>query len=264
MQDILKFKSFVSTNISFEVTAPFEIEKAVKCLTSALAGEPELRKIPTGVPEDATPNVPRYLFIYHGSKLLVSKVSLTFSIEYEGNAQRSYEICDQLIRKRTQKLFDALIPEVLESFAFVGVVNTINYSYSGTARTSAAEDIAKQFFKVTTGSLPLDDAEFRIGCRYEDKYFINISCSNYETRQASVEVPKQVEKVPKKFVALGMYDGTVTDFGIAVIVDVNTKLYQKLHQTPLPIGKKEYNSLLDLARQVVEQRVDHFLVEGAL
>lgn len=264
MRDILKFKSFISTNITFEAPAPFEIEKAVKCLMSALTNEPGLKKTPTGVPDNATPNVPRYLFSYHGTNLLLSKTSLTFSIEYEGNAQRSYEICDQLIRKRTQKIFDALVPDVLKSFEFAGVVNAVNYSYTGTARTNAAEDIAKQFFKINTGQLQLEDTEFRIGCRYEEKYFINIACANYETREKTVEIPKQVENESRRFVAIGVYDGTVKDIGIAVIVDVNTKLYKKLHETPLQIEKSEYGKLLDLVRQVIEQRVDKFLAEGAL
>jgi hypothetical protein len=265
VRELLQYRTITSTNVAFEVAEPFDLDAIVEKISHALSNEPGLKMRATNIPPDASPDIPRWLYSYHGSKLQVAKTKLVFSIEYKGNAQRNYSICDSLLRKRTHALFDVLVPSILDAFVFVGVVTNINYSYLGTEHRSPSKDLMDHFLKVRPGEgIVVDDTEFRIGYRHESMYFVNLSCSNFEAREARIQIPTKPTEGERVYVPIREHEGDVTDYGIAVIMDVNTKLYQRLHKSFPKIQKSEFDRVLDLVRDVIEQKLDSFLTEATL
>ena len=257
MRDLLRFKSFASTNVVFEAANPIDLDQAIDRLAAATAQEFDAPKISTGVPPDAPPQVPRYLFISSDSKLEVSRNRFAYAIQYEGNAQRSYEICDRLLRRRAGNMLDAFVPEILSHLAFVGVITNMNLSYKGIDRTNPSADLAERFLRIEINPEIIQDLEFRIAYRHGDSHFVNISCANYETRE-------KVMKSPEGPIRIRDFEMKVSDIGITLIVDVNTRLYQRVRRRLPEIHRTEFEQLLDVARDVIEHRIDDLIAEGRL
>ena len=257
MENLLRFKSFVSTNIIFEVPDPIDLDRTVDRIASGTAKEFPTPRHTTGVPPNAPPQVPRFLFVSPNSKLEVSTNRFAYAIQYEGNAQRSYKICDTILRKRAGMILETFVPDIVDHFAFVGLITNINLSYSGTDSINPAADLAHRFLRVEIRSDIIQDLEFRIAYRHGDSHFVNISCTNYETRQ-------KLLKSPGGPVSIREFEMEISDTGITVIVDVNTKLYQRIYRRLPQIRRPEIDQLLDLAREVIEHKVDKLIAEASL
>lgn len=261
MRELLAFKTFVSTNIVLEFPNQINLDDHIEHIGAGVFRDFPKERMPTGVPSTAPPQIPRFLFVSHGSRLELGPVQLKYSIEYQSNAQRSYPICDQVIRTRLRRIFSTFIPDVVQHFSFAGTVNNVILSYSGTDRQNPALDLASKFLRVDVGQQQIQDAEFRIGVRHEDMYFINITCTNHELMQADIQTPPSA--VPRVILVPHHQMDTV-DSGITIIADVNTKLFNRINHRFPQINFDEFSRLLDLMRSVMEQKIDSLILEARI
>jgi hypothetical protein len=258
VRELLPFKTFVSTNVVLEMPAPIDLDLHLETIDAGLFRDFPDERIPTGVPQDAPPPIPRFLFVSHESRLEVAPIQLKYSIQYSGNAQRSYSICDRLIRTRIEKVFGTFLPGITDHFSFAGVVHNVSLGYAGTYRENPALDLAQKYLRLDVGSQYIQDVEFRIGLRHDDTYFINMSCTNHEVKG------KSIRAAAPGLIRVVEHEMETTDTGITIIVDVNTKLFNRVNHRFPEIRYDNFSELLDLMKTVMDKRIDSLISEGRI
>ena len=83
MRELLAFKTFVATNIVLEFPHPISLDDHIEHIAAGLFRDFTNERIPTDVPPTAPPQVPRFLFVSHDSRLEIGPVQLKYSIEFQ-------------------------------------------------------------------------------------------------------------------------------------------------------------------------------------
>lgn len=189
------------------------------------------------------PNVPRLVLASSSSQLLITMAQADFEVRFYGEYPADPARCLTYLAHKLEAIRAAL--ESLEaSTATIGLVIAVQFSFKD-LELSPVEHIQSTHLRIGTPPDSLQDALARVAVKVQDKYFVNLTISNYETRTSMRPA------IPGVFIRLRPWDTELTDSGIELTLDVNNVLEGRALGRDPTVTRAGIDAVIELAKNVI-------------
>lgn len=257
VKEILKFKKFESTRVILEFPKT-EIYDKIDFLKNSLSPGFPRDFVNTGVPPTKSPRIPRLILRSKSSQVQISNAHVEFGVNYFGNFADDYSLCEQYTKNKIKYITDAFIGNICPYFDFLAIVNSLRLSFGGLSG-SPIPYLYDTFFKLQTGIENIQDLEFRLALKKDNKFFVNYTLKNYETREVKITPPPGGGYVPIK-----PFEGEVVDRGVNIILDINTKLALQEKQVAEYSAQDIDKLFVIMKTQLEEGSLDNLLLNSTI
>lgn len=249
-KSIAGYAEIENTKVILDFPTLFEVTPHYEELKSAFR---DILNLDSGLMPGASsrpPIAPRIGYRSKNSTLVLSNLSAAFEVNYFGNFKRNYELCHQYLAHKLDIISRALVKAGLPGFYNLACVTELSISFGG-LDTHPVEFLHENFLPVSGDPSYIQDIQFRVGFKEDDRYFLNFNLSNYYSYEVKQPVTNQITPIR-------LADAIVTDQGIKISVDVNTKLLQH-KQSDINLSPEDISLLLDKSKESIETKLPDFL-----
>ncbi len=170
------------------------------------------------LPPEAPPNTPHLTLASTSSQLVLSGMQADFEVRFYGDYLGDLSKClDYIARKLNAMLAGFAATDRVP--ATVGLITTLWFSFRD-LEIRPAEHILATHLKTQVDPASVQDAVARVAVKVDDKYFLNLTASNYESRVFSRTLIPGMQHA----IAVKAWEGTIDDTGVELAVDINNGL----------------------------------------
>jgi hypothetical protein len=207
------------------------------------AVQSEFPSVVSRQPPDTPPNVPRLVLASTSSRLVVSPAQADFEVQFYGDFLEDLERSLAYIERKVDSIrrgFEAVdqVP------ANIGVISTFQLSFEG-LDVDPAEHVLRTHLRTELEPEVLQDAIARIAVKVRDKYFVTLGVSNFESRIFQRPIMPGMQPL-----VIRPWEGTVEDFGVELVVDINNGLEGRVEQADAQVTADGVSAVLRLLGRV--------------
>jgi hypothetical protein len=206
---------------------------------------------------DVPPNTPHLTLASTSSQLVVSSVQADFEVrfygEYLDDINHGLEYVE---RKLTAVLagFEAIDAPISQ----IGLVATLHFPFAG-IEERPVDHILRTHLRATVDAADVQDAVARIAVKVRDTYFVNLTLSNYETRQLERPLLPGAQML-----RIRPWEGRVEDTGLELVLDVNNNLEARTRQDDPVVTVDAVRAVSSLLREVATNTGPVFAETGEI
>jgi hypothetical protein len=225
---------------------------------AALSGEFPNVVSHQAVPAETPPIVPHLVLASTSSQLALSAIQADFEVrfygEYATDPERGLEFVERKIRSILAG-FDAIGEQPM----MIGVVATLDFSFTNREGVSPAEHVLATHLKVQVDREAVQDALARIAFKLRDTYFVTMTVSNYETRTFERPILPGLNAIQ-----IRPWEGRLDDAGVQLAIDINNNLeIRTREQTPV-VTDVGLRAVMQVLSEIVMTAGPAFVESGAV
>lgn len=190
---------------------------------------------------DLPPQFPHLTLGSSSSQLAVAQAQVDFNVGFYGELVESPAQARGYLERKLRAIYDAF-GAIDESVSMFAVIATLQFSATGTDIDPVGH-MLQAHLRTGVPAAEVQDAESRIALRLRDTYYANLTLKNYELKQVLRPVNPMAGPV-----VIRPWEGTVTDHGWQLLVDINNNLEaQTRRENPVvtDVGLGEALRILD-------------------
>lgn len=218
------------------------VENAFKSLLGADAKN-------LNVPDDADPNVARFILQKSTKKIAVTQVTTQFELDFEKSDKPEVDI-REIIKKNVFSFWDHFL-----KFKTAAEVSTIAVVF--VYRQKSTEGMSKVASELVDGYASLPDlgepASFSLTAGFlhqSHDYYVNLTASTYEVRQTKFLSPVEGSTF------LDFDEMEVVETGKEIKVDINTKPMQK---KGISLDVNSFSVMFEKFDEVLDVKIKHLI-----
>lgn len=193
------------------------------------------------------------------SRIALSSQGLDFDVRFYGDFASDRQRCLTYLATKLQTIMKGWAALGLEP-AFLGIVVTLNFAFDASDDPAAAAAyVVEHHTKYEVAAGAVQEAQLRIGVRFEDTYFLNFSTSSYESKTVERPVfPGQTALQVKP------WEGDIVARGIQLIVDLNNRLEAIQRREDPVVDAARVDAMLELLDQALARMARPFVESATL
>jgi hypothetical protein len=179
-----------------------------------------------------------------------------FDVRFFGDYRSDIHRCREYLERKLLALVEGW--RSIETIpSFLGIVLTTSYPLTEGERTDAVRQLLETHIRTQLDPAQVQEALVRISLRIEDRYFLSLQLTNYESRLLERPMfPGQ------QYVAIYPWEGTVESVGLQLVIDANNRLTGFMPNTAPRVTPQEVGGLLDLLERAVQVSAERFITTG--
>jgi hypothetical protein len=203
------------------------------------------------------PNAPRIVLSSTSAQLALSPAQADFEVGFYGDYPNDTDRCISYIERKMEAIRRGIAAIGLTP-ATVGVIATLQYSFKD-LDVGPIEHLLRTLLRSDADPSVLQEAQAKLAFKVRDKYFLNLTASNYESRLVQRAVMAGGPPVMVK-----PWEGTVEDVGVQLIVDINNNLEARVRKADAEVTETGVQAVLSLLAQVVGETGQRFVSDGQI
>lgn len=202
-------------------------------------------------------NAPRLVLSSTSAQLVLSPAQADFEVGFYGDYQDDPETALRYIERKMEKIRRGLAA-IGVTPATVGVIATLHYSFKDLDQ-SPTEHILRTLLRPEVDPNLLQETQAKLAFKVRDKYFLNFTVSNYESRV--IQRPVMAGGPP---VTVKAWEGRLEDSGVQLVVDINNNLEARVRKEDPEVTEAGVRAVLSLLAQVVGDAGQDFVGNGQI
>jgi hypothetical protein len=178
------------------------------------------------------------------SQLVLSPTQADFEVRFYGEYLEDLRRCLEYIHRKIDTVRRGLAA-MDQTPATFGLIATLQFSFRD-FDIGPAEHILRTHLRTEVDPTSVQDAFARVAVKVRDKYFVNLSVSNYESRLLQRPIMPGVMQA----VALKSWEGNVEDFGVELGIDINNGLESRVQQADAEVTDQGVSAVIALLERV--------------
>ncbi len=215
-----------------------------------------LRQPPLG---GALSDGPRLILTSTSSQLVVTSTQAELEVRFYGEYASNAQLCLSYLHKKTDAVLNGFAAADIHP-AMIGMVLQVQFSCKD-GDVSPVEHILRTHLRSEADPASLEDAVARIAVKVRDKYFVSLRVANYESR--TIQRPVMAGDFAQQMI-VKPWEGSVEDYGISLIIDVNNTLESKTLGTDPEVTEDGVRAVLDLISHSLLSAGPRFVDTGRL
>ncbi len=206
------------------------------------------------LPPEAPEEVPFLILPGRSSQIFFSQVQADIQLEFHDHYETKGELCKTLVAERMERLLRAWAAVGAEP-VWQGLIITLR-----APTEEAADHIFEALLRPEDGRDSVHEAKVQLVLRLRDRYFVNLSVSQYEHRT----ITREVTGAGGQLGPIRPWEGEVTGRGLELTVDINNRYRALVEKRHTIVDAEQIVAMNDLAWQIVEQIARPYAIEGVL
>jgi hypothetical protein len=199
---------------------------------------------------------PRIVLTSTSSQLVISPNQADFEVRFYGEYSSDLDQCLGYLHRKMEAIRTGLAAVDLVP-ASIGLVVTMRFSFEQVDESPVAH-ILDTHLRTHIDPHTVEDAVARLALKVRNKYFVSLRVANYEARVVQRPVmPGDMQPMIVK-----PWEGIVEDSGVALTVDINNVLENKIAQKDAEVSGNGVTNVIELLKQVARTAGPEFVKVG--
>jgi hypothetical protein len=203
-------------------------------------------------------NMPRLVLASTSSQLALSPGQADFEVQFYGDYTTSADLALDYIHRKIEAIRRGLAA-IGQTPSNIGLIFSTWFSFKERDEGPAAH-ILKTHLRIEADPETVQDSSAKIALKVADKYFINLTVTNYESRSFQ----RPILPGSQMPIMIKPWEGTIEDVGIELTLDINNVLENRVNEGSVEVTDQGVTAVLDLLRHLAEGPGTEFVESGTV